>query len=192
MQSNIHIRLLEEKNIPAILEIYKPYIVSTSFTPEFEIPPINDFILKIKNIARDYPVLVCEANKKIVGYSLANKYRGAAGHRWSVETTIYLSADFQGKKIARLLYEHLFAILKLQHYVNVFAGIVLPNNNSEAFHKKLGFTEVGVFKNGIYKLAKWHDVKWFQLHLADHLTHPPLPVPMHAIKNSRGVQGILK
>ncbi|MGH2564950.1 MAG: GNAT family N-acetyltransferase, partial [Ginsengibacter sp.] len=155
----IKIRLLKSENISEVLEIYKPFITSTSITPEYNIPTLEDFSAKIENIAWEYPFLVCEANSKIIGYAYANKFRPTQGHQWSAETSIYISSRYQGNKVARPLYEYLFAILKLQNYINVFAGIVLPNKRSEIFHEKLGFRNVGIFKAGIYKLDDWHDVK---------------------------------
>jgi len=61
------IRLIKSTDIPQVLEIYKPFIISTSITPEYNIPSLEHFSAKIKSIANYYPVLVCEANKKIIG-----------------------------------------------------------------------------------------------------------------------------
>jgi len=186
------IRLIKSTDIPQVLEIYKPFIISTSITPEYNIPSLEHFSAKIKSIANYYPVLVCEANKKIIGYTFANKYRLAQGHQWSAETSIYLSPAYYGKGVAKTLYQALFEILKLQNYINVFAGIVLPNKRSEVFHETLGFQEIGIFKTGIYKLESWHDVKWFQLNLSEHIKDPPLPKLVEEIMHAAEFDAILK
>ena len=169
------IRLVKNADIAEILKIYKPFIASTSFTPEYDIPNLQNFSARIESIMNYYPVLVCEVSNNIVGYAYAKKYRAAQGHLWSAESSIYVSPGYHGKWIATNLYKALFAILKLQNFINVFAGIVLPNERSEKFHKNLGFQEVGIFRKGIYKLGNWHDVKWYQLNLSDHVTNPTLP-----------------
>lgn len=58
--------------------------------------------------------------------------RLSAGHQWSVETSIYVESEHDGKVDAKAIYQALFNILKLQGIVNVFAGLVLPNTKSES------------------------------------------------------------
>lgn len=186
------IRLIKSTDIPEVLEIYEPFVMSTSITPEYDVESLQKFSTKIKSISDYYPVLVCEVNKKMVGYTYANKYRLAQGHLWSAESTIYLSPDYYGKGVAKNLYQSLFAILKLQNFINVFAGIVLPNKRSEMFHENLGFQKVGIFKKGIYKLGNWHDVKWFQLSLAEHIKNPVLPKSFKEVMNTIELENILK
>ena len=41
------------------------------------------------------------------------------------------------------------------------AGITLPNVASEEFHRRFGFTPIGVFPSVGFKFEKWHDVAWF-------------------------------
>ena len=95
------IRLVKSADVPEVLEIYKPFITSSNITPEYEIPALHDFLVKIKSISNHYPFLVCEANNKIIGYTFANQFRLAQGHQWSAETSIYLSSAFYGKGVAR-------------------------------------------------------------------------------------------
>jgi L-amino acid N-acyltransferase YncA len=192
MENKQIIRLIKSTDIPEVLEIYKPFITSTSISPEYDVPNLRVFSAKIKRIANYYPVLVCEVANRIIGYAFANKYRSAQGHQWSAETSIYLSPDYYGKGVAKTLYQVLLTILKLQNYINVFAGIVLPNKRSEVFHKKLGFQNAGVFKRGIYKLGSWHDVKWFQLNLMEHIKNPPLPKPVKEIMHAVELMSIFK
>ena len=186
------IRFIKSSDIVDVLEIYKPFIASTSFTPEYDIPGLQDFSAKIESIASHYPVLVCEVNDNIIGYAYANKYRLAQGHLWSAESSIYLSPDYYGKGVATTLYTTLFAILKLQNFINVFAGIVLPNKRSEKFHEKFGFQKVGIFKKGVYKPGSWHDVKWFQLNLSEHVINPPPPKSIAEVLSTEELMFALK
>ena len=192
MKNNPVIRLIKTADIRQVLEIYKPFVTSTTITPEHEVPDLADFSKKIKKIAAYYPVLVCEVNDIIIGYTFANRYRLAHGHQWSAETTIYLSPHYYGKGVAKTLYQSLFNILKLQDVINVFAGIVLPNARSEAFHKNLGFQEVGIFEKGIYKLGSWHDVKWLQLSIKEHSKNPLSPKSIKEVKHTTAFVAILK
>lgn len=181
MSNTFQIRLAQVNDTPALLDIYTPYVLHTSFTPESQAPSFNDFQDKISQITLFYPYLVYILDEKIVGYAYAHKYRQASGHQWSVETSVYCKQEFQGKGIAGKLYKSLIGILKLQNIINIFAGIILPNDNSIAFHQKFNFTKVGIFEKGIYKSGVWHDVQWMQLALSLHTENPPLPVPLPEI-----------
>jgi phosphinothricin acetyltransferase len=89
------------------------------------------------------------------------------------------------------LYETLFALLKLQGYVNVYAGVTLPNEKSEGFHLAQGFEVIGNFTKIGYKLGKWRDVRWFQLHLNAHADNPPLPKKVSEVQHYVEFQAIM-
>lgn len=192
MKGNPIIRLIKTADINQVLEIYKPFVTSTTITAEHEIPDPTDFSKKIKKIAGYYPVLVYEMNDIIIGYTFAQRFRLAQGHQWSAETSIYLVSDYYGKGVAKALYQALFNILELQDLINVFAGIVLPNPRSETFHKNLGFQQVGIFEKGIYKLGNWHDVKWLQLTLKEHYKNPILPKSIKEVMHTTMFGAILR
>ena len=192
LNNNSIIRLIKATDISQVLEINKPFVTLTTITPEYEIPHLEDFSREIKNTAGYYPVLVCEVNDVVIGYALAKKYRLAAGHQWSAETSIYVESGHQGSGVAKALYQALFNILKLQRIVNAFAGLVLPNTKSEVFHKNLGFKEVGIFDKGIYKLGNWHDIKWLQLSLNEHSKNPLLPKSIREVMETPMFKTILE
>jgi L-amino acid N-acyltransferase YncA len=192
MESNLRIRLITEADAQAALEVYKPYVISTAITFEYGVPTLEDFSNRIRLVTAEYPWLVCEHKKRIIGYAYASKHRFKIGYRWSPESTIYMVSDFHRRGIARVLYETLFDLLKLQGFVNLFAGVALPNEKSEGFHRALGFFEIGNFKKIGYKLGRWHDVRWFQLHLADHIQDPPPPRKLAEVQYSPQFSAILQ
>jgi len=191
MTEQIEIRLITENDAQAVLDIYAPYVRDTIISFEYEIPTLEDFALRIKTNITEYPWLVCLQNDKIIGYAYASKHRYRTAYQWSSEVSIYLSEEIHGKGIARVLYEALFSILQLQGYFNMFAGIGMPNEKSEGFHKALGFEEIGVFKKIGYKFGNWHDTKWFQRDLADHIQNPPAPIKITEIEGSGDMQVII-
>ena len=48
-------------------------------------------------------------------------------------------------------------------------------DDSNRIHERFGFTNVGLYKNGGYKLGKWHDVLWMEKILGD-FPVPPAPL----------------
>jgi L-amino acid N-acyltransferase YncA len=192
MGGKYSIRLIEEKDAEAALAVYSPFVLHTAITFEVEVPTASYFSERIKTNTEDYPWLVCLENEKIIGYAYGSKHRPKTAYQWSPESTIYLAPKAHGKGIGRVLYETLFAILKMQGYCNVFAGVSLPNEKSESFHRALGFECIGDFKNIGFKLGEWHSTRWFQLSLATHIDNPPAPTTMNEVEHSPDVKAILQ
>lgn len=192
MNNNYSIRLITESDAQAVLDIYKPYVLNTIISFEYEVPTLDEYLQRIKTNTEDYPWLVCLYENKIVGYAYASKHRARTAYQWSPESTVYLSPEVHRKGIARALYETLFALLRLQGHFNVYAGIGLPNDKSVGFHKAMGFEEIGVFKKVGYKLGNWHDTHWFQFSLAEHISNPPTPKKLNEVALTPEFQDVLK
>jgi len=133
---------------------------------------------RIVTVLQQYPWLVCESLQTVVAYAYATAHRERAAYRWSVDVAVYVRQEVQGQGIASALYTHLFEILALQGYRNVYAGITLPNPPSLGLHKAMGFKEVGVYHRVGHKFGRWHDVAWFERPLAKHISDPPEPVAL--------------
>jgi L-amino acid N-acyltransferase YncA len=174
---------------PQIQDIFKYYIRNTSATPEWHEPTKTDFEEKITKLTEFYPLIVLEQDQHVMGFANANKYRITSGNQWSAETSIYLSPDSHGHGLGYALYHTLLSILKLQNFVNAFAGIVLPNKKSLILHEKMGFTTVGVFQKSIYKFNQWHDTKWLQLKLCEHVA---TPLPTRSINDIQETIGFIQ
>ena len=95
---------------------------------------------------------------------------------------MYVPPDCHRQGIARSLYQTLFALLRRQGYINAYAGITLPNPQSERFHRAQGFLPVGVYENVGYKLGQWHSVGWYSLTLQPHPHQPDAPLPITAVQ----------
>jgi len=179
MRNRYTIRLIEEKDCNAVLDIYTYYVLNTVITFEYKVPSEEDYLERIKTVIAEYPWLVCLENNVVVGYAYAGRHRYKEAYDWSVESTIYLTNDAHRKGIGSVLYQTLFSILKLQGYYNVYAGVVYPNEKSEAFHLSQGFEFVCDFKKIGFKFNQWQDLRWFQLFLADHTNAPKELIKIH-------------
>jgi phosphinothricin acetyltransferase len=180
------IRLATPEDAPALLGIYAPFVEHTAITFEYEVPAPEDFALRISTVLQQLPWLIHEQQGQITGYAYAARHRDRAAYQWSVDTSVYLHADFHRQGIARSLYLTLFQLLRTQGYYNAYAGITLPNPKSERFHRKMGFTPVGVYEKVGYKLGQWYSVQWFSLNLQEHLAHPATPLPVMSLPQNTG------
>lgn len=172
------IRFATLDDAPAILAIYAPFITESNVSFEYEIPTVTEFAGRIQTIQQQYPYLVAETDGRVLGYAYASQHRDRTAYQWSVETSVYVHPDGHRQGIARQLYTTLFDLLRRQGYYSAYAGITLPNTESEAFHQAMDFELVGVFKNIGYKMGAWHDVVWLQRSIQPYQVHPAVPVPI--------------
>lgn len=170
------IRLATTADAEGILAIYAPYIASTSFTFETEVPSVADFSARIEYYLQNWPWLVCEVNGVIAGYAYASRYRERVAYQWSVESSVYVHDDFQRAGVAKALYDALFEILRKQGFRNVYAVINLPNDKSVLFHEHCGFSYFATYEQVGYKLGQWKNVGWWRLVLNEFDMEPAPPV----------------
>jgi phosphinothricin acetyltransferase len=107
-----------------------------------------------------YRLLVARRGHRVLGYAASQPYREHEGFRETVEVSIALDVGSRGQGIGTALYRALFECLADEPVHVALAGIVIPNDASVALHRKLGFTEVGTFreygqKNGHYVSSLW-------------------------------------
>jgi phosphinothricin acetyltransferase len=169
------IRLALPTDSAAIADIYAPVVINTATSFE-EVPPdADEMARRIGSLSSRYPWLVCDENGAIRGYAYASGHRDRAAYRWSVEVSAYVHSSSHRRGIGKALYTSLCSVLALQGYRNAYAGMTLPNPASEALHRSMGFTVVGVYRSVGFKHGAWHDVVWLERPLADHVDDPPPP-----------------
>jgi phosphinothricin acetyltransferase len=184
------IRIARATDAASMLGIYTPFILNTGITQETELPSLENFQQRIISTLEERPWLVCEMDGKMAGYAYAGKHRERKGYQWCTEPSVYIQQKFYRHGVANALYTALFNILKLQGYVNAYAVITLPNDNSVAFHEKFGFRYLTTFKKIGYKLAQWHDVGWWELQVNSPEQHQTIPLKFPAL-NFKVVSKIL-
>ncbi|WP_100615091.1 GNAT family N-acetyltransferase [Confluentibacter citreus] len=146
-----------------IVDIYNYYVLNSIVT--FDQIPFSeqDFKERIETISSQYPFIVFEEDHHILGYAYANMFRQKPAYKHTVETTIYLKHDVQGRQIGSALYIELLKTLKDQNYHAIIGGLTLPNDASVRLHEKLGFKQVAHFKEVGFKFNKWLDVGFWEL-----------------------------
>ncbi|OPJ60304.1 GNAT family N-acetyltransferase [Clostridium oryzae] len=175
MNNSKNLRLATLDDCTEILNIYAPFITDTVITFEYDVPTVEEFKDRMRNIQAKYPWLVYEVDGKIAGYAYASPFHVRAAYDWSVNFSIYIKPEYHGRHIGRTLYKALIEILKLQGYCNAYSLITMPNDKSEGIHKNFGFTTMGLCKDVGYKFGQWHDVKWYELQMQPHPEKPETP-----------------
>lgn len=172
--NHVTIRSAVPGDAPAMLAVYKPYVLETAITFEYDVPSIAEFERRVRGVLPDFPWLVCEIDGKTAGYAYASHFHPRAAYQWDAEVSIYLSAAFHRHGVGSALYGCMEAILKKQGVLNLYALITHPNLPSERFHAEHGYTPVGIYKTTGYKFGVWHDLIVMEKQLAP---LPQAPVP---------------
>jgi phosphinothricin acetyltransferase len=176
------IRLARSVDAAAVAAIYAPFVEQTAISFENSPPGEQEMARRINETLSTHPWLVCELEGRVVGYAYATRHRERAAYRWSADASVYVETAYQRRGAGRALYESLFAVLAAQGFVNVYAGISLPNAASVALHESFGFEPVGVYHHVGYKLGAWHDVGWWRLALTRPDTSPSEPLTLAAAR----------
>ena len=175
------IRIATEADVPEILSIYAPYILTTTHTFEYEVPSEEDFLERFRNITEQFPWLVWEEDGEILGYAYGSAPFERAAFRWTAEDSVYLKPEARGRGIGRALCTALETILKYQGYRKVYAIITSENVNSLNFHRKLGYRTVAEFENCGFKFGRWLGITWLDKELQSVELPSKFPEPWRVI-----------
>ena len=159
------IRIATEADVPAILDIYAPYVTDTTITFEYDVPTPEEFLERFRRITADFPWIVWEENGEVLGYAYASRPFERAAYSWCAEPSIYLKPAAQRKGIGRKLYEALEELLKGLGYRVLLALITGENSGSLRFHERLGYTFAGELIGCGYKFERWLGVFWLEKQL---------------------------
>lgn len=174
----ICLRMAEPADAAELREIYAPYVEGTVISFELETPSVPEFESRVRKVLARFPYLAAQAGGRIVGYAYAHEHMERAAYQWNAGLSVYLRAGHTGRGLGTRLYQALMDILTLQNIHNVYGGLTRPNPASEGLHRRLGFTELGVYRRTGYKFGQWHDVVWYEKALRLHRPDPRPPLPV--------------
>ncbi|MBB4131660.1 MULTISPECIES: GNAT family N-acetyltransferase [unclassified Xanthomonas] len=170
----VELRAVRDADIPAITAIYAEQIAGFN-TYEYSAPSSAELHARMRAIVdAGYPYLVAEHDGAVVGYAYASAYRARAGYRWTVENSIYLAADMQGRGIGKALLGELIARCEQRGDRQMIAVIGDASNQASLrLHERFGFRTVGVFTGIGRKHGRWLDGVQMQRALGSGDTAPP-------------------
>ena len=177
------IRFARKADIPAILDIYGPYVLNTAISFEYSVPTLAEFTERYHSITAQFPWLVWEQAGKVLGYAYASAPFPREAYRWVAASSIYLHPSIQGKGIGTKLYDALEAILTAQGYRKTYAIITSDNPGSLRFHERRGFRLLGEFTDCGVKFHKLYSVVWMEKTLCTGEIPKNFPTPAKQVVN---------
>ncbi len=146
-------------DIAAITAIYRPAVMAGTASFELEAPGEDEMLRRFRAITdAGYPYFVAELDGRVAGYAYVNAYRTRPAYRFTVEDSVYIAPDAQGKGIGRALLDRLIATCRDDGFRLMIAVI----GDSAQFasiqlHRRAGFRFCGTIHSVGYKFGRWLD-----------------------------------
>ncbi len=183
----MRLRLATPADGRACAGIYEPYVSGTCISFELTPPDGAEIGARIARTAERLPWVVAEVDGLVRGYAYAGRFRDRPAYDWTAETTVYVDRAFQRRGIGVAAMRAVLAILRLQGFHMVVAGVTPPNPGSVGLHLALGFERIGLFEEVGWKDNRWHGVEFFGLELSPRAITPVPIRPLPAIAGSEEV-----
>lgn len=164
MTAGVTVRRGTEADLPALTRIYNHFVehtVATFDVEPFTVETRRDWLSQYGSTG-PHRLLVAEAGGEVVGYATSGSFRVKPAYARTVETTIYLDPSATGRGLGSRLYSELLTVVTTEGMHRAYAGVALPNDASEALHRRLGFRDVGTFGEVGHKQGRWVDVRWYE------------------------------
>ena len=163
VENETKVRFALEKDLQAILEINNHEIKHSTVNYDYAPKTLEFQNYWFQEKAKaGFPILIAERGKQIVGFATYGIFRPKPGYQFTVEHSVYIHSQFRGKGIGYSLMKELIAHAKEKGFHLMVGGIDARNFNSLHFHRKLGFQEVGRFKEVGWKFDQWLDLIFVQ------------------------------
>jgi L-amino acid N-acyltransferase len=162
------VRDATEADLPAIRDIYNHALLHTTAI-------WNDDVVDVANrlawfqarAAQAYPILVADVDGAIAGYASFGDFRVQDGFRATVENSIYVAPDMQGRGVAKALMGALIHRARACGKHVMIAAVHDQNEGSIRLHRALGFRDTGTLRQVGQKFGQWVDLVFMELRLDD-------------------------
>lgn len=154
------IRPAQDTDLPALLDIYNHYVLTTPVTFDIEkrtLEQRREWLAQFSHSGR-YRCFVADSHGCAVGWASSARFKEKEAYQTTIETSVYLDPRATGRGLGKALYATLFEALRAEDIHRAFAGVTLPNDASVALHRAVGFVEVGRYGQIGRKFGKFWDV----------------------------------
>ncbi|MEJ3655626.1 N-acetyltransferase family protein [Actinomycetes bacterium KLBMP 9759] len=157
------------EDMPAVSEIYRHYVETTTATFEIEAPDVREWSARFWRIAETgLPFVVAEIDGRVVGYAFCKPWNARAAYRWTVEDSVYVAPSAMGRGVGSALLDSLLTMCAAAGVREVIAVVVDTGDpRSLALHRRHGFTETGRLADVGFKKDTWLDTVLLQRSLRD-------------------------
>jgi L-amino acid N-acyltransferase YncA len=160
---SVQIRLAERRDAAGIRAIYNHYVAES--TALFDMVPrtLDEQVQWIDEHSGAHPAVVAVVRGEddadhVVGFGSLSPFRPRPAYSTTVENSVYVLGEHQGRGVGRLVLEDLLHLATLHGFHSVIARIAGDNEPSIALHASCGFEIVGTEREVGRKFGRWLDV----------------------------------
>ncbi len=152
------LRLATVEDAEGIRSIYNVEVTTSTVT--FDLEPRSLEVQRDWLAARSgaHSAIVAVEAGQVIGFASLSPWKDRPAYRTSVEDSVYVHRDHQGKGVGRALLSRLVEVANESGFHAVFGRIVGGHEASIALHQALGFEIIGVEKEVGRKFGRWLDV----------------------------------
>ncbi|HEX5007220.1 MAG TPA: GNAT family N-acetyltransferase [Hyphomonadaceae bacterium] len=166
MTQTVDIRPATEADLDTITAIYAHAVLNGTASYEYDAPSRDEMGSRYASLmAGRFPYIVAQTGTgAVAGYAYAGPFRTRPAYRFTVEDSIYLSPDWQGRGIGKLLLERLIRESEARGARQMIAviGDAGVNLASARLHAAMGFTHCGRIEGSGFKFGRWCDTLMMQ------------------------------
>ncbi|HSF64787.1 MAG TPA: GNAT family N-acetyltransferase [Paracoccaceae bacterium] len=161
------IRAATPADIPGILAIWNPVIRDTAITFNSAEKTPDDLLAALRDkAAAGHAFLVAAPEGRVLGFATYGPFRGGTGYARTLEHTILLAPDAQGRGLGRALMEALCDHARAGGVHSLIGGVSAENPQGRAFHAAMGFAEAAILPQVGWKFGRWMDLVLMQKFLS--------------------------
>ncbi len=153
------LRPAEKKDIQEITLIYNYYIENSTALYHYNSKSFEEMEeWHSEKEKAGFPIIAAEIDGVVAGFATYGPYRPFEGFKKTIEHSVYLRKDYQGKGLGRTLLKEILQKAKEKEYHAALAYIDSENTTSIRLHEKEGFFRCGVIKEAGYKFDRYLDL----------------------------------
>jgi len=161
------VRLATADDVEGIRAIYNHEVLTGTAT--FDLRPRSSEEQRAWLLDRSgaHAVVVATSGSVVLGFGSLSVYRDRPAYRTSVEDSVYVAPDHQGRGVGRAVLEALVEAATERGFHTMLGRITAGNEASVRLHERCGFELVGVEREVGRKFRRWLDVVVVQRILAE-------------------------
>jgi L-amino acid N-acyltransferase len=166
----MHVRRARLDDAEALRAIYNLEVTTSTVT--FDLVPRSAAEQRgwLAERSGAHAVVVAEEGDEVLGFGALSPYRDRPAYTTTVEDSVYVDRDAQGRGVGRALLAELMTVATASGFHTAIARVVGGHEASLALHRGQGFDLVGTEREVGRKFNRWLDVVVLQ-----RLLGPPSP-----------------
>ncbi|NNE07461.1 MAG: N-acetyltransferase [Gemmatimonadetes bacterium] len=162
MTSDHGCRPAEERDLPAITEIYNQAVLGTTGTFDTEPKTVEERAEWLGRQGEREPVIVSFSDERVTGWAWLHLWSPKRAYEGTGEVTLYVREDDRGNGVGTALLRALCESARSLGYRTLLARIAEKNDASLRLHEAAGFERVGTMKEVGFKFDRLLDVHLLQ------------------------------